>query len=62
MEETGEVMKLSVIVPVYQGKKYILNLIKMIEAAIDKLGDIVAVEMILSNDDPEDIIENNFFF
>lgn len=42
-------MKLSVIVPVYQGKKYILNLIKMIEAAIDKLGDTMAVEMILSN-------------
>lgn len=54
-------MKLSVIVPVYQGKKYILNLIKMIEASIDKLGDTMAVEMILSNDDPEDIIEDNFF-
>lgn len=61
MEKAGEVKRLSVIVPIYRGQKYIVNLIKMIEAGIEKLGTNMAVEMIISNDDPEDVIEGDFF-
>lgn len=54
-------MRLSIIIPIYQGKKYICNLIKMLEDGIDKLGNDIAVEMILSNDDPGDVLEDNIF-
>lgn len=53
-------MKLSVIVPIYQGQKYITNLVKMTEACAGKLDKNVAVELILSNDAPEDKIEENY--
>lgn len=53
-------MRLSVIVPFYQGHKYIVDLIKMTEACTNRLNDQSTVELILSNDSPkEEIVKSN---
>lgn len=53
-------MRLSVIVPFYQGHKYIVDLIKMTEACTNRLNDQSTVELILSNDSPkEEIVKRN---
>ena len=53
-------MRLSVIVPFYQGHKYISDLIKMTEVCTEKLDGHSAVELILSNDNPKEEIAKNF--
>lgn len=54
-------MKQSIIVPLYQGHKYISNLIKMIETCAGYLNDNYTIELILSNDDSEEKIEEKYF-
>lgn len=54
-------MKLSVIVPLYQGCKYITDLIKMIKICTEKLENGIMVELILSNDDPQEKITDILF-
>jgi glycosyltransferase involved in cell wall biosynthesis len=49
-------MRLSVIVPFYQGHKYIVDLIKMTEVCTERLNDQSTVELILSNDCPKEKI------
>lgn len=54
-------MKISVIVPLYKGKKYIQNIIKMCQANIASLkGKYIntRVELIFVNDYPQDIVED----
>jgi glycosyltransferase involved in cell wall biosynthesis len=45
-------MKVSVIVPIYYGKKYIVSILQQIEENVDNLID-VGVELIIYNDSPE---------
>lgn len=54
-------MRLSIIVPLYWGKKYISALIRMAEACREKLDENMVVELILSNDAPEDRIWEHYF-
>lgn len=49
---------ISVIVPVYHGKKYIKKLINQIEQCKKKAGNEVTVELVLSNDAPDDKLDN----
>lgn len=49
---------ISVIVPIYHGKKYIPSLIKQIECCRSKLDLNVRVELLLINDCPEEPLEN----
>lgn len=53
--------RMSIIVPLYQGKKYISRLIKMAEICQEKAQNQVKIQLILSNDDPYDRIEEPFF-
>lgn len=50
-------MDISVIVPIYRGKKYINSIIEQIEGCAKKI-DGQQVELLLVNDYPEDILEN----
>lgn len=54
-------MKLSIIVPLYFGGKYILNLIRMTEACMQKLDGNMVVELVISNDVPEDKMQEHYF-
>lgn len=45
--------RISVIVPIYHGKKYIKPLIHMLEAGAAACRDRCTIEFVLSNDDPE---------
>ena len=49
-------VKVSVIVPLYKGKKYILDMIQQIEACSNKMS--CEVELIFVNDYPEDVLES----
>ena len=51
-------MLISVIVPIYHGKEYIPGLIKLIENCKKELGDVSDVELVLSNDAPDDKIDS----
>lgn len=46
----------SVIIPLYYGKKYIDNLYQMITAALDRAGLLAESEIIFVNDSPDEII------
>lgn len=50
----------SIITPLYQGKQYISRLIKIVELCKQAAGNNVSLELILSNDDPEEDIEETF--
>ena len=50
-------MLISVIVPIYHGKKYLPSLIQLIEKCKCAAGNEVDVELILSNDAPEEKLE-----
>ena len=60
MEKTYD-GKVSIIVPIYQGKKYIQKLIKMAEICQEKTQNQVKIELILSNDDPYEKLEESLF-
>lgn len=47
-------MIISVIVPIYHGKQYIPGIIQLIERCKTEVGDTIDVELVLSNDVPED--------
>lgn len=49
---------ISVIVPIYYGKEYIPGLIKLIENCKKALGNVSDVELVLSNDAPDDELDN----
>ncbi|RKM54436.1 glycosyltransferase family 2 protein [Butyrivibrio sp. X503] len=51
-------MKVSVITPLYHGKKYINRLFTMIESAAENAKQVAKVEWIISNDDPSEEIDN----
>ena len=53
--------RVSIIVPIYQGKKYIPKLIKMAEMCQEKAQNQQGIELILSNDDPHEKIEESLF-
>ena len=53
--------RVSIIVPIYQGKKYIHKLIKMEEMCQEKAQNQQGIELILSNDDPHEKIEESLF-
>ncbi|MBD5489857.1 MAG: glycosyltransferase family 2 protein [Lachnospiraceae bacterium] len=50
----------SIIVPLYCGKQYIPRLIQMIEMCQMSLASSIKLELILSNDNPEEDIEESF--
>lgn len=50
-------MDISIIVPIYKGKKYINDIVNQIEKCVKKL-DGQQVELLLVNDYPKDILEN----
>ena len=60
MEKTYD-GKVSIIVPIYQGKKYIQKLIKMAEICQEKTQNQVKIELILSNYDPYEKLEESLF-
>ena len=45
---------ISIIVPLYHGKKYLKRLYEMIRHAAEKASDVASVEWIISNDDPNE--------
>lgn len=49
----------SIIVPLYHGKKYISNLVHMAEVCKENAGSQIEIELILSNDAPDERIEEN---
>lgn len=51
----------SIIVPLFRGKKYISKLIGMAECCKKKAGGHVNIELVLSNDDPDERIEESLF-
>lgn len=51
----------SIIVPIYHGKKYIPKLVGMAEMCKERAGSQVKIELILSNDDPDERIEETLF-
>lgn len=51
----------SIIVPLYHGKKYISNLVHMAEVCKENAGSQIEIELILSNDAPDERIEENLF-
>lgn len=51
----------SIIVPLYHGEQYIPRLIQMAEACQKVLSDSIEIELILSNDDPEEDIEEDTY-
>lgn len=53
--------RVSIIVPVYQGKQYIPALIQMAELCQEKTQNQGIIELILSNDDPHEKIEESLF-
>ena len=54
-------MKISVIVPLYHGKKYINQIIKQLEDCVKQLTYPISVELIFQNDLPEDKIEDSYY-
>ena len=50
-------MDISIIVPIYKGKKYINDIVNQVEKCVKKL-DGQQVELLLVNDYPKDILEN----
>lgn len=52
--------KVSVIVPVYKGKKYIKGLINQLETCTEAGGEAVKTELVLVNDDPGDSISDYY--
>ena len=50
-------MKISIIVPIYHGKKYILGLIEQIEDSIRNMFCKIQLELVLVNDAPDDDID-----
>ena len=52
-------MKVSVITPLYHGKKYIDRIKDMLEKAANAAPEVSCVEWVLSNDDPNEVIEND---
>lgn len=50
-------MKISIIVPIYKGKKYIPKMILQLEECQKQLAKEVSLELILSNDDPEEAVD-----
>lgn len=49
--------KVSVIVPIYKGQKYINGIIKQLEDSFEAMEEEALIELILSNDDPDRLIE-----
>lgn len=58
IREGSEMKTVSIIVPIYHGKKHIPDIIKQIELCVARTGKDVELELILSNDYPEDSIES----
>lgn len=54
-------MTVSVIVPLYHGKKYIKAMITQLEECAEQLGERCQVELVLSNDAPDEWIEETEF-
>ena len=52
-------MKISIIVPIYHGKRYIRGLIEQMEACAQNVTDGVELEIVLVNDDPDEKLEEN---
>lgn len=50
-------MTVSVIVPIYHGKKYIENLIHQAEECQKKVKEDIQIELVLSNDDPKESLD-----
>lgn len=50
-------MYISTIVPLYKGKKYINQIISQLEECQKQLPDGVNLELIFSNDDPQEVVE-----
>lgn len=50
-------MVISIIVPIYHGKKYITSLIEQLEDCKQQLDEDINVELVLSNDAPDDRLE-----
>lgn len=50
----------SIVVPLYQGKQYILKLLEMIEECQKKANQLAKIELILSNDEPNEKIGTFF--
>lgn len=53
-----DVSKISVIVPIYHGKKYIEKIIKQIAACAEKSNGNYTLELLFINDDPDECIGN----
>lgn len=53
-------MKVSVIVPIYYGKKYIQPMIEQVERCRAQLDNLSQVELIIVNDAPDDSIEHSY--
>ncbi len=49
----------SIIVPLYHGRKYIPQLMQMVEACEKNAGKSVKIELVFSNDDPDETIAEN---
>lgn len=52
--------KISVIVPIYKGKKYINGLINQLETCTEAVGGAVKTELVLVNDDPDSSISGGY--
>ena len=50
-------MKISIIVPIYKGKKYVPKMISQLEECQKQLPKEVSLELVLSNDDPEEDVD-----
>lgn len=55
-----KICSISVIVPIYYGKKYIDSMIAQIEECAEHLDDDVCIELVLVNDAPDDYIDNRY--
>lgn len=53
-------MHISIIVPIYHGKKFIPQLIGLVEKSKKNLGHMAEVELVLSNDAPDDNLDDYF--
>lgn len=51
-------IKISVIVPLYRGKKYIPAIVDMLQKNLEKNREVIDLELILVNDFPDETIQN----
>lgn len=50
-------MYISIIVPLYKGEKYIIQMVSQLEECQKQLTDEVKLELVLSNDDPQELVD-----